>query len=151
MKRFSLFVILVLASTQTLPGETWDPRAPDVSPNTIALQMASADYAVISGFAMGPHHGEWPITVKDRAWIHSVAQQLQGASFEKVSPVLDVTTSISFRDRNGKRLHELEVFPNRARLDGIDYRVDAITANTLGEMLRIQMANVAPDRVGPSK
>jgi hypothetical protein len=154
MKMFVIFVILGLAASLPLPGETWDPRAPDVAPNTIALQIASADYAVISGVAKGPQHGKWPITVRDRAWIHSVAQQLQGASFEKMSSVLDITTHVSFYDRNGKMLHDLEVFPNRARLDGRDYRVDSLTADTLAAMIKIQIANLplpAPGAVGPNK
>jgi hypothetical protein len=67
---------------------------------------------------------------------------------------LDITTNVSFYDRNGKRLHELEVFPNRARLDGKDYRVDSLAADTLAAMIKIQIANLplpAPSPVGPSK
>ena len=152
MKPPIIFAILALAATLPLPAETWDPRAPFETPASIVPQIDAADYAVIS--PVGPGKGVGPIILRDRGWIRSVAKQLHDASFERMGSVLDITTNVSFCDRNGKMLHELEVFPNRARLDGRDYRVDSLTADTLAAMIKIQIANLpvpAPAPVGPSK
>jgi hypothetical protein len=143
MKRSKKVGVIALIATWSLGAETWDPRAPRETPESIVLQIATADYAVISPVCRGT--GTGPITVKDHAWIRAVFQQLHATAFERTDNLLGVTTNVTFCDRSGKRLHELEVFPGRARLDGSDYHVDAITATTLGELIKIQIANDSPD------
>jgi hypothetical protein len=149
MKPPVIFSIITLAAMLPLRGQTWDPRAPFESPESIILQIGAADHAVI--YPVGIGKGIGPITVKDRAWIRSIAQELHETTLGKSGQFLGVSTNVVFCDRNDKMLHELQVFPGRARLDGLDYSVDSITSATMGEMLRIQMDNDSPGPARPSK
>jgi hypothetical protein len=146
MKRLVIFGVMALVAGFSLRAETWDPRAPFETPESIVPQIATADYAVISplGYRVGLEKGKGPITVKDHAWIRAVAQQLHDTAFERTDTILGVTTNVTFYDRSGKRLHGLQVFPDRVRLDGLDYHVDAITTRTLRAMVQIQLDNDSP-------
>lgn len=147
MRRSFTVGVIALVAASPLGAQTWDPRALRETPESIVLQTATADYAVISGFGRGNQYWKRTIAVRDHGWIRSIAQQLHGTSFERMENILDITTTVTFYDRSGEMLHELELFPSRARLDGADYRVDAITANTVGEMIKIHLANDPIDPV----